>query len=227
MNIDKKLKFACVLLFFVLVETSLVQSELLEESTDIGILMGLNEGQIIGQGVDFSQSSVQNNQGACSTSECSVKLPDTTRLTFADEEAEININGNNFVNIISQEKSGHPSFIELDKEGNLVKADFTVNEKGGKYVFGNTEISAPPNSRVLFDEKTGIVIKATEGAEFAENPKSRISQYSQGNYLTMIDGYNYKFPNGAIVSGRLGFDNGQAFIPSGEEVQINNVLMLP
>src|SRR3989344_3447665 len=217
MNIDKKLKFACVLLFFVLVETSLVQSELLEESTDIGILIGLNEGQIIGQGVDFSQSSVQNNQGACSTSECSVKLPDTTRLTFADEEAEININGNNFVNIISQEKSGHPSFIELDKEGNVVKADFTVDEKGGKYVFGNTEISAPPNSRVLFDETTGVRIKAEEGAEFSQNP-TNLGTPGLEKYLTTIEGDNYKLPNGATVHGRLGFDNGQAFVPLDDKV---------
>src|SRR3989338_442993 len=113
--------FVFVLLVFILLP--FIQSDLLEESTDVGVLMGLNEGQIVGQGIDFSQSSSQNNQGTCSTSECSVKLPDTARLTFAKEDAEININGNNFANIVSQEKSGHPSFIELDKEGNVVKAE--------------------------------------------------------------------------------------------------------
>jgi len=213
--------FVFVLLVFILLP--FIQSDLLEESTDVGVLMGLNEGQIVGQGIDFSQSSSQNNQGTCSTSECSVKLPDTARLTFAKEDAEININGNNFANIVSQEKSGHPSFIELDKEGNVVKADFTVDEKGGKYVFGNTEISAPPNSRVLFDEKTGIVIKTIEGAEFAENPKSRVLQYSQGNYLTTIDGNDYLLTDGSVVSGRLGFDNGQAFVSLDDKTVINGV----
>ena len=81
---------------------------LLEQSTDIGVLMGLDEGQIVGQGVEYYKS------------------PDTknTQLTFSKADAEVNVNGNKFANILPQDTAKHPSFIELDKRWKSFKGGF-------------------------------------------------------------------------------------------------------
>jgi len=200
--------FALAFVFFTQVANS-QEAQLLEQSTDIGVLMGLEEGQVVGQGVEYSQLTNKN-----------------TQLTFSKTDAEIDVNGNKFANIIPQDTAKHPSFIELDKDGNPVKADFTVNEKGGKYIFGNTEITAPPNSRVFFDKTTGVRIKAEEGAEFSQNP-TNLGTPGLEKYLTTIEGNDYKLPNGAVVSGRLGFDSGQAFVSAGDEVILDQIRFLP
>src|SRR3990172_2175989 len=88
---------------------------------------------------------------------------------------DVSVNGNDFNNIQSQDAAKHPSFLELDRSGSVTDADFTVNEKGGKYVFGNTEITAPPNSRVILDKTAGILIKPADGGKLQEYPKSKNS----------------------------------------------------
>ena len=205
--INKKIIFLIFAILFLQINfiISLQETQFLEQSTDIGVLMGLDEGQIIGQGVEYYQSPDKN-----------------TQLTFSKADAEVDVNGNKFANIVPQDQAKHPSFIELDKDGNPVKADFTVNENGGKYIFGNTQIDVPPNSRVFFDKETGVKIKAAEGAEFTQNP-TNLGMPGLEKHLTTIEGDNYKLSNGAVISGKLGFDNGQAFVPKGDSAIINGV----
>ena len=146
-------------------------------------------------------------------------------ITF--KGGDVNVNGNEFNKIQSQDTAKHPSFVELDKNGNLISADFSVNEQGGKYVFGDTEIAAPPSSRVLFDEKTGIKIKVQDGAELSPNP-SHSNNPDLENYIVAVEGNKFLLQNGDVVSGRLWFDNnGQAFVKAYDEVYLNDVLILP
>lgn len=149
------------------------------------------------------------------------KTADGATITF--KGGEVTVKGNSFANIKSEEEAKLPSKINLDKDGKVTNAEFTVNEKGGNYVFGNTQIYAPPNSRVMFDEKTGIRIKIPEGSEMSDIPKQKdISIPSE--YTTIIEGNNYKLPNKAVVNGKLGFDkNGQAFVSLDDKTIVNGV----
>ena len=136
---------------------------------------------------------------------------------------EVSIKGNLFEDIKSQDDAKLPSEIKIDKDGKITSAEFTVNELGGSYVFGNTQIYAPPNSRVLFDKESGIQMKVQDNSQFADIPKQKDSSIPS-EYLTTIEGNNYNLPNGAFITGRLGFDkNGQAFVEADNKVAVDNV----
>lgn len=177
---------------------------ILTEVTDIGKIIGLPEGEIIGQGVKYQL------------------IEENTRLTFINENANVNLKGNSFKNIIPQDTAGHPTFIDIGETGNIARADFTVNEEGGTYVFGNTEINAPPNSRVFFDKATGVRIKIPEDGELKEIPKAKDS-FLPSDYITTIEGKDIKLPSNEIINGKLRYDNGQAFVSLEDKTIINGV----
>jgi len=207
-----KIKIFMVFLIL-LISTQFIYSQqeaiFLEDFTDIGLLMGLQENEISGQGVEYQKL---NNENA--------------RLTFVNEDAEINVKGNIFENIISQGESERPTFIELDEKGKIVKADFMVNERGGTYIFENNKINVPANSNVIFDSKSGIKMNVPDGAEIAEIPALN-DESSPSDYITTIESYsngNFKLPSGDIISGKLKFDGNQAFFTSDDpNILINGI----
>ena len=179
-----------------------------KEEVDIGAeLMGRPEGEITAKGVEYQPL---NEEGG-------------VHLVFKEEGARVDFNGDIFKNIIPQDVAGHPTFIDVDKEGNIVRTDFTVNEEGGTYFFGNTKIEVPPNSRVFFDKETGIIrIKSPEGSEITEIPTKKDSSLPS-EHITTIEGENIKLPGGNTFSGKLNYDNKQAFVNLGDKKIINGV----
>ena len=168
--------------------------------------ISLLDGQIVGKGVKPIISTETDSVGKT--------LEKIITLTFVDRSAKVCIEEDCFENIVPQKEAKHPTYLEFDENGEVIKSDFTVNEKGGTYVFGSTQIYAPPNSRVFFDKKTGIRIIAEDEAEFTETPKQKDLNLPS-EYITTIEsknGKSFKLPGGFVISGQLLFDKGQAFI---------------
>tara|TARA_Y100000310_G_scaffold343977_1_gene454328 strand:+ start:2080 stop:3774 length:1695 start_codon:yes stop_codon:yes gene_type:complete len=190
------------------------EPKVFNELTDIGLIFGLPEGAITGQGV----SAFQLGNGVIS-------------FTFNNEDSNLKINGNEFNNIVGQESvdAKLPSFIEVDKNGELLSAAFTVNEQGGTYVFGNIKINIPPikpptveNSRVIFNEKTGILIKVPEGFEMTEFPHLKDASLPS-DFITKYEGENFELPNGVTIDGQISYDDGHLFVDLNDLVEIHNV----
>ena len=181
------------------------EAVILTEATDIGPFMGLPEGQILGKGIEYELFN------------------DKHRATFVNENSELSINGDVFTNIVPQGKAKLPTFIELDPNGIIVKADFTVNEEGGTYCFETDCVYASPNSRVLFDKEKGIIrIIPPDGTELSEMPN--VKDFSLPNkYTTIIEGKNIKLPSGDVFSGKLNYEDGRAFVYLDDKTIINGV----
>ena len=79
---------------------------------DIGsLLFNLAEGEISGSGLTYE------------------KIGEDGLVTFAQEDANLNIKGNSFENILPS-SSENPSFIKMDNAGEILEADFTTNDNG-------------------------------------------------------------------------------------------------
>lgn len=185
-----------------------------EEETDISPLMGIGEGQITVKGVEYSsliEDKTMESKGAI--------------LTFVSEDSKICINDDCFENILSQEEADLPSFVKVDENAEITKAAFTVNENGGNYVIRNEKFYAPPKAIVFFDQESGIItIKVSGGSEIVELPKAKVAGVPS-DYITTIESItgNFELPDGIVVSGKLGFEDGQIFVPSGDFVSIKGI----
>ncbi len=174
--------------------------------------ISLLDGKVTGQGFGFREFSEK---------EISLGQDGVAQITFEDKNSRVKIKDDIFENINSDELA----YVNIDKDGNIVKADFSVNEKGGNYCFGNTCTGIlPANSRVFFDKKMGIRIIAEEDAEFTETPRQKNLNLPEG-YLTTIespvDG-NFKLPNGVKVYGKINYKDGLLFVKEGDEVEIGD-----
>ena len=176
-----------------------------EEESDIGNLIGKNikKGDISVKNSKveiFNEKERENNLGVA-------------RITFDKKGASAKIDVNDFSGVMSQEETGKPAYVELDKDGNIVKADFMTGEKGGVFNFGGVKFNTPPNSNVFYDADNGE-LKLEKGSEI----KEILDEIT-------ISGENIKFPNEVTMTGTLSYDeNGQAFIKS-EDIfaEINGV----
>tara|TARA_Y100000310_G_scaffold344163_1_gene455467 strand:+ start:2131 stop:3342 length:1212 start_codon:yes stop_codon:yes gene_type:complete len=183
-----------------------------EETEDLGISIGLPEGTIIGQGV-----FIEPFEGGGG------------KFTIASNTANLNINGNDFTNILNQEVAGHPTFIDVDESGKITRAEFTVitneDEIGIEYttyVFGNTQISVPEGSRVFFSDSIGIEVTLPENSKI-EIPTAKDASLPI-EYAPKFIGKGMFLPSRHVASGRINFDkDGQAFLFSGELLSIDNV----
>ena len=118
-----------------------------------------------------------------------------TTVKFTGTSSSLNVKGNEFTNIVPLSKSGE-SIITLDEFGDITKADFTTNEKGGTYTLGGTKFDIPANSRVQYDKNTGM-LTLPEGSKINEIPKEDIKIY----------GSNIKLPTGVnMEKGTLDYD---------------------
>ena len=114
---------------------------------------------------------------------------------------------------------------EINLKGNkIVEADFFTNAEGGIYTFGNTEINAPPNSRVIFDEKSGIAMEVLKGSEITKMPRSK-DGFLPSKYVTKIEGENIKLPSGDILNSGTMYvgPDGQTYIDLDDRTTINGV----
>ena len=137
-------------------------------------------------------------------------------LTFEEQGSSIDINGNKFENIKSQSQAKHPSYINLDEEGNILKADFTTTE-GGLYTIGESTFYMPPNSRVYYDSESGqspkILLEENLELDFSE-----LEDFSklQGDFY--YEGKQFKI-NGNKISGLEG-GIGRVSVLNGEIVKV-------
>lgn len=77
------------------------------------------------------------------------------KLIFEDEGARICIKENCFENIVQEDIAKHPTYVKINNNGSITKADFTTNENGGFYNFGGGPIKIPPNSRIYYNQESG------------------------------------------------------------------------
>ena len=175
---------------------------------DIGKLMGLEESNIIGDGLKYE------------------KQDEGSKLIFEKEDSNLNINGNKFENIDPKSDGGRRvSSIELDEKGDITKADFTVNEKGGDYVIGGTKFHADPGSRVEFKEGK-ITITPSENQEITNPiPEKKDDSKSKDlkEYLVTYDCEKGCKIKGKEVNGKLVYKDGKLFVAPGQETTINGV----
>ena len=160
-------------------------------------------GSLIGPDIENKDISIRNIEFSKKKDGKDGKIT----LIFKEKDSSVNIRGNFYGNIVPQDTAGHPTFIEMDENGRITKADFTVNEVGGIYSIGNTKFQAPPNSRVFFDKETGIRIKAPEGSEIEQ-----ISWIKESNlpdeYEVVIEG-KYISLYGNPISGKVTVSDGK------------------
>lgn len=145
------------------------------------------------------------------------KVGSSSFIKFDKEGANVVINGSVFRNIKSVEGSN----IELNDAGEIVSANFLVNENGGNYVFGGTEVFAPANSKIVF--KDGVItMEVPEGSRISKFPEMKDFGFKDEKVL--IVGKDVSLPNGHVLnSGVLNYQNGKLFVDSGNIAIIDNI----
>ncbi|MCG2719469.1 MAG: hypothetical protein L6266_01865 [Nanoarchaeota archaeon] len=143
------------------------------------------------------------------------KQGDTTKITFVDDKkGKVCAKGVCFENIQSQSTAKHPTYIEIDKEGNIVKADFTTGEGGGTYTLGGSTFEVPGNSRVEYGIWSKIPqVSCREGAEIKKAPKGEVTY--EGKNIKLPDEVNIK--NGIVKIKKEGY-----LVQSGEVIYKQN-----
>ena len=144
-------------------------------------------------------------------------------FSFNKEGGSLEIKGDKFENIKACENEGDKCFVNLDEEGEISKADFETNEKGGVYVFEGTEINVPANSRVTYDKNTGIKIDVADDGELNELPKLKEGFEGEGS-VVKISGKNVKLPGGHVLQeGELSYNGKNFYVKNGNEATIEGV----
>ncbi len=191
--------------------------EVAEGTVDIGEIFGLEKEYLTGEGVEYYNITYYE------TTSIFEKLEEGKKgigITFVEEDAFLSIRGNLFTNIIPYEEGKDPNYIFLDEQGEIIRADFTVNDKGGSYTFGNNAKFVPPNSRVFFDKRAtgipeyttafGIDIKVPDGSDLTEF--SGLFDYVKEGYPTILRGDEITLPNNIILRSDDLSKNGELII---------------
>ncbi|MBI2004518.1 hypothetical protein HYS72_03590 [Candidatus Pacearchaeota archaeon] len=100
---------------------------------------------------------------------------EVTTLSFNEEGGFVEINGIRFENVLPSDISSHPSYLNLDKSGNIIEADLTANEKGSNFLINGLTFQAPPNSRVYYEEG-GFFLEDVSITNIDKNQLAKISE---------------------------------------------------
>ena len=76
-----------------------------------------------------------------------------TEKSIFEVETFVEIDGNKFENILSADKSLHPSYIKVDQYGSIIEADLTADKNGGYYWINGVEIHLDKGERVYYNQK--------------------------------------------------------------------------
>ena len=148
----------------------------------------------------------QKDISAQSITQTSDKQTNTIIYVFDNDTSALRLNGNDYWSI---KKGG---VIKTDSNNTLIEANFTVNENGGKYVFGNEKVNIPPNSKVFFKDGK-LIIDAPENSEIT-NLSTKITNPNNNlkDNVIQLNGKNLKLPNGAILQdGTLNYEGGMFY----------------
>ncbi len=173
-------------------------------NVDYSQSVGLPSGNVYGQGIQTQDLGNGETRFICAEAECS--------MCFA---------GSCISNI---KPKGINNLGQVDfKDGEITQADFTSNEEGGTYVFGGTEISNPPDSRLIYHDDE-INLKSGN-SEFTAFPKFSEAPDLE-NHLTIVEGSNIKLPGDFFLDGKLNFFENRIFLSLADGTSINDVLTL-
>ncbi|HLC87421.1 MAG TPA: hypothetical protein VJH65_04060 [Candidatus Nanoarchaeia archaeon] len=133
-------------------------------------------------------------------------------------DPKVNINGNLFENLNPEGLN----YIDINENGEITGAEFSVNENGGNYEIGTSSFYAPPNSRITFYGGE-ITILAEDNSEIKEVPN--ILGTGTEAYSTIISGTNLKLPGGHLLNqGKITFEKiGRSYVPKGISTEINGM----
>ena len=197
---NKKLVIFLGVLVFLIGSLSFVYcDEIGGETTgtiDIGELIGIGVEKIFGSGMEYDKGFIKD----------------------FETENSLNINGDEFENIIPKSVSGNPTYIKLEA-GNIESADITISEEG-TYTFNgkSTPFSVPAGSRIIFMNNE-ITIEFPDGGEIKEFSDLNLEEI----YLTKIKGENVKLPGEHSLDGGDLYYNGKLFVKAGDEVIIDKI----
>jgi len=128
---------------------------------------------------------------------------------------------------IKQEDETTNAYIKLDREGNIIGADFTTTDEQEYhiYILGNNQITVPPNSQVIFDGEK-VIINSADNSEIAEFPT--VLDENLENKIVEFRGKNVKLPNDLILQdGVLNYHNGQFYVNKENFVTIEGINIQP
>lgn len=226
----KKIKFVfgiIILILFLQIGFISAQEDGTSSIIDLGKILGLGEGKIIGSDVSISDgiisfltdnSSIILNKGEENEilleGNKGVQLSESLdEITFFGDEGKIGINGNNFENIQPKSKENN-AFIKLDKlTGEISEAEFKTNDKGGEYEINGASFISNPNSIVSYNSKE-------DGKLYLE--ESKLKELTKD---ISIKGLNITLPKGDVLEeGYLNFNElGNSFLKYDEQATINGV----
>ena len=157
--------------FFLVFHFIALSSQIQSEVIDVASILGMNGIEMSGTGIDVTKTE---NGGV---------------IEFNKEDSVfVDKHGNEFKNI----KPSGDSVIELNKYGDIVKAEFTTDENGGTYTLGGTTFSVPPNSKVFYDGKTGEIV-LEEGGSIEQLPSA------ENKEEIVLRGKNITLPSGKTI----------------------------
>ncbi|MFH1325829.1 MAG: hypothetical protein ABIH49_03635 [archaeon] len=205
---NKNILFLGIIIFIAFaffVQVGVAEQIVIDEFTDIGFeIFGTTHEDVSGQGLAYED--LGNG---------------SSRFTFLEDDSFLSYNGKRYANIIPQEDAGHPTYIDFDVAGNIVKADVSTNEISQRFhVAGDKDITIYPNSRNIIDtENRYQKIILPDGANV-----EAFQEYYIGSGVNMeVDGNEITLPDGSSLNGKINYKDEQVSALLDEPVEINNV----
>jgi hypothetical protein len=188
------------------------------KNTDISHLFNLNMGSVFVSGVEYFNLTYFSGGG----------IEKGVGILFYADNSYLNIGEKTFENIAFYSNPKQPSYIYLNKEGEIIRADFNVNVNGGMYNFNGKEIFVPPFARVFFETRptmspietehlpNGIDIQLSSNSDLTKF--SNLLNFNQELFSQIYRGENIKFEDFILEKGEVMFqDEGILLLSDREE----------
>jgi hypothetical protein len=138
-----------------------------------------------------------------------------TIFVFNASDSSLRINGHDYWNIVPG------GIFKTSSNKTLIEANFSVNEKGGTYFFGNDKIALPANSTIFFSN-------GTLNCALVNGSKIELLQSSINSSLKVIyspkESATILLPgNLTLNSGKIVFLNNTFSASAGENTTINGI----
>ncbi len=140
-----------------------------------------------------------------------------TEKDIFDQETFVEIKENKFENILSADKSLHPSYIKIDNLGKILEADLTANEKGGDYLINGVKIHLNSGERVYYNQKENkYYLDKNVAITNIEDSVLEKGFFIKGQQVNIVDGI--------LVNGEAFIDKKGYLIKAGDVIFKNTKL---
>ncbi len=188
----KKRIFIKIAVFILLISSSLMQAQSPETET-----LG---------GIDISTQGDVKWEVSENGKEATIFF---TEKDIFEQETFVEIKENKFENILSADKSLHPSYIKIDNLGKILEADLTANEKGGDYLINGVKIHLNSGERVYYNQKENkYYVDKNVAIIQIEDSVLEKGFFIKGQQLNLI--------GGVLVNGEAFIDKKGHWIKSGD-----------